>query len=147
MKKAFKIISFVLCFMLLFDLPAYVFAQSENDRNTAYVVLADNATMHNITQVSMGTNSMVTVVEKNSKKGWQLNSASTTSAYLNIDLPDSFSNAKEEGTEYVVEVDYFDTETAELKNTEMYIDGFKAKLEKDTSYKGLWTVSFTLKEF
>jgi len=44
-------------------------------------------------------------------------------------------------------VDYFDTETAELKNTEMYVEEFKAKLEKDTSYKGLWTVSFTLKEF
>ena len=28
----------------------------------------------------------------------------------------------------------------------MYIDGYKAKLEKDTSYKGLWSVSFTLKE-
>ena len=44
-------------------------------------------------------------------------------------------------------VDYFDTETAEMKSTEMYMEGFKAKLEKDTSYKGLWTVSFTLKEF
>lgn len=44
-------------------------------------------------------------------------------------------------------VDYFDIETAELKSTEMYVEGFKAKLEKDTSYKGLWTVSFTLKEF
>ena len=44
-------------------------------------------------------------------------------------------------------VDYFDTETADMKNTEMYIEGFKAKLEKDTSYRGLWTVSFTLKEF
>lgn len=44
-------------------------------------------------------------------------------------------------------VDYFDTETAELKNTEMYVEGFKAKLEKDTSYRGLWTVSFTLREF
>lgn len=43
-------------------------------------------------------------------------------------------------------VDYFDTETADMKNTEMYVDGFKAKLEKDTSYRGLWTVSFTLKE-
>lgn len=31
--------------------------------------------------------------------------------------------------------------------TQMYVEGFKAKLEKDTSYKGLWTVSFTLKEF
>ena len=43
-------------------------------------------------------------------------------------------------------VDYFDTETAEMKSTEMYIEGFRAKLEKDTSYKGLWTVSLTLKE-
>ena len=30
---------------------------------------------------------------------------------------------------------------------EMYIEGFKARLAKDTSYKGLWTVSFTLREF
>ena len=46
-----------------------------------------------------------------------------------------------------LQVEYFDTESAEMKSTEMYIDGFKAKLEKDTSYKGLWTVSFILKEF
>ena len=44
-------------------------------------------------------------------------------------------------------VQYFDTDTLSLKETEMYIDGFKAKLEQDTSYKGLWTVDFTLKEF
>ena len=43
-------------------------------------------------------------------------------------------------------VEYFDTE-AELKSTEMYIEGFQAKLKKDTSYRGLWTVSFILKEF
>ena len=36
-------------------------------------------------------------------------------------------------------MDYFDTETAEMKNTEMYVEGFKAKLVKDTSYRGLWT--------
>ncbi len=34
-----------------------------------------------------------------------------------------------------------------LRVQKMYVEGFKAKLEKDTSYKGLWTVSFTLKEF
>lgn len=43
-------------------------------------------------------------------------------------------------------VDYFDTETLETKQTEMYISGYKASLVKDTSYKGLWKVSFTLKE-
>ena len=44
-------------------------------------------------------------------------------------------------------VEYFDTEALELKRTEMYMEGFQAKLKKDTSYKGLWTVSFTLREF
>ncbi len=29
----------------------------------------------------------------------------------------------------------------------MYIDGFKTKLVKDTSYKGLWNVSFSLEEY
>lgn len=44
-------------------------------------------------------------------------------------------------------VQYFDTENLSQKEAEMYISGFKAKLKKDTSYKGLWTVSFTLNEF
>ena len=46
-----------------------------------------------------------------------------------------------------IAVKYFDTEELNLKDAEMYITGFKAKLEKDTSYKGLWTVSFTLSEY
>lgn len=44
-------------------------------------------------------------------------------------------------------VDYFDTDTLESKETEMYIDGFKASLSQDTPRKGFWKVSFTLKEF
>ena len=44
-------------------------------------------------------------------------------------------------------VEYFDTETLDIRKTEMYIEGYKASLVKDTSYKGLWTVSFTLREF
>lgn len=44
-------------------------------------------------------------------------------------------------------VQYFDTEELALKETEMYITSFKAELYKDTSYKGLWTVSFMLNEF
>lgn len=34
-----------------------------------------------------------------------------------------------------------------MKNAEMFIDGYKAGVVKDTSYKGLWQVTFTLKEF
>ena len=44
-------------------------------------------------------------------------------------------------------VKYFDPESFEVKTTEMYVEGFKVKLVKDTSYKGLWTVSFSLMEF
>ena len=46
-----------------------------------------------------------------------------------------------------IRVSYFDTEILGVRETEMYMTGFKSKLEKDTSYKGLWTVSFTLNEF
>lgn len=46
-----------------------------------------------------------------------------------------------------ITVEYFDTETLDIRKTEMYIEGYKASLVKDTSYKGLWTVSFTLREF
>lgn len=31
--------------------------------------------------------------------------------------------------------------------TQMYVVRFMAKLEKDTSYKGLWTMGFMLREF
>lgn len=38
--------------------------------------------------------------------------------------------------------------TLAVKNAEMFIDGYKAELVKDTSYyKERWKVSFTLKEF
>lgn len=42
---------------------------------------------------------------------------------------------------------YFDPENCGMKQAEMYVDGVKEKLEKDTSYKGLWSVGFDLKEF
>ena len=46
-----------------------------------------------------------------------------------------------------ISVGYFDTEALEMKEAEMFVEGYKAVLVKDTSYKGLWKVSFTLKEF
>ena len=44
-------------------------------------------------------------------------------------------------------VEYFDTETLEMKEAEMFVEGYKAVLVKDMSYKGFWKVSFTLREF
>lgn len=45
-----------------------------------------------------------------------------------------------------IRVGFFNLETASVRQAEMYVEGFKAKLKKDTSYKGLWIVSFSLKE-
>ena len=46
-----------------------------------------------------------------------------------------------------ISVGYFDTELLEMKEAEMFVEGYKAVLVKDTSFKGLWKVSFTLREF
>ena len=46
-----------------------------------------------------------------------------------------------------VTVDFFNTETMTREAREMYITGFKASLAHDTSQKGLWKVSFDLKEY
>lgn len=42
---------------------------------------------------------------------------------------------------------YLDTETMNIVDTQMYIDGYQVKLVSDTSCGSLWEVSFTLKEF
>ncbi len=44
-------------------------------------------------------------------------------------------------------VEFFDMETAETASAEMYISGYKSKREADSSYGGLWNVSFSLNEF
>ncbi|HQD13517.1 MAG TPA: hypothetical protein PLW43_11265, partial [Chitinophagales bacterium] len=44
-------------------------------------------------------------------------------------------------------VNFFNTETMVRETREMYIDGFKTSLAHDTSRKGLWKVSFELKEY
>ncbi len=46
-----------------------------------------------------------------------------------------------------ITVGYLDTATMNIVETQMYITGFQSKLAADTSYGGLWEVSFTLKEF
>ncbi|MCD8395884.1 MAG: hypothetical protein LUD12_01620 [Lachnospiraceae bacterium] len=46
-----------------------------------------------------------------------------------------------------IAVGFYDTETAEMVYADMYISGYKAKREADSSYGGIWTVSFTLNEF
>ena len=44
-------------------------------------------------------------------------------------------------------VEYFNTLTLDSTLTTMYMDNFSVELVKDTSFKGLWEVSFVLNEF
>ena len=46
-----------------------------------------------------------------------------------------------------ITVGYLDPETMNRADAQMYITGFQTKLAADTTYGGLWEVSFTLKEF
>ncbi|WP_044294481.1 hypothetical protein [Robinsoniella peoriensis] len=46
-----------------------------------------------------------------------------------------------------ITVTFFDPWTIKTRKSEMFIDGYKAQLVKDTSYQGLWKVSFTVREF
>lgn len=45
-----------------------------------------------------------------------------------------------------IAVGYYDPDTCTTVNDAMYITGYKVKLVKDTSYGGLWTVSFELED-
>lgn len=46
-----------------------------------------------------------------------------------------------------ITVGFIDPTTMLQTTAEMYIDGYGEKLVHDTSYGGLWEVSFTLKQF
>lgn len=46
-----------------------------------------------------------------------------------------------------IRVFFFDTYELKEREAEMFITGFKASIQKDTSGKGIWKVSFDLKEF
>ncbi|MBB2481056.1 hypothetical protein [Oceanobacillus massiliensis] len=46
-----------------------------------------------------------------------------------------------------ITVKFFDPNTLDVKETEMFIDGYKVSLVKDTSNLGLWKVNFTINEF
>lgn len=45
-----------------------------------------------------------------------------------------------------ISVRFFDPELADIREAEMYVEEFKVQLKKDTSYKGLWVVSFEIRE-
>lgn len=46
-----------------------------------------------------------------------------------------------------ISVRYLDLETFTKQTAQMFIEGYQVRLRKDTSYQGLWEVSFTLREY
>lgn len=60
-------------------------------------------------------------------------------------LEKATENAIPISMKFKIRVGFLNPETASMRQAEMYVEGFKMKLKKDTSYKGLWIVSFALK--
>ncbi len=46
-----------------------------------------------------------------------------------------------------ITVGYLDLETANIVDTQRYIDGYQVKLVSEMPYGSLWEASFTLKKF
>ena len=97
---------------MIFGTGAYAAEQTENSE-IAYVKLGSPVEKHNVLAAEMGTNNAsIKSVNQSGRNGWQLISSSTASAYLNINIDDKYAFEVDDGTEYTVEVDYFDIDNA-----------------------------------
>ncbi len=104
-----RIVSLVLMFCLL--VPCAVFAENDNSADVAEAVFSDKLTKNGgIAEAVMGSSSNITVNDRGGRKGWLLQSASTTGSDININLSDSFAYGNTDGTSYTIEVDYLDAD-------------------------------------
>lgn len=104
-----RIISITLALCLL--LSCTVFAEKDNSVEVAEAVFTDKLTKNSgISDAVMGSSSKITVNDRGGRKGWLLQSSSTTGSDININLSDTFANGNTDGTSYTIEVDYLDAD-------------------------------------
>jgi len=97
-----KILSaFVILSILSQMLPVGIFAKTD----TAVADLGEESNFDNIAAVTMENNAAVTVGEKGKNKGWTL---SGNEKALYIDFDNDFLSELDDGTEVVIDVEYFD---------------------------------------
>ena len=122
--KIKNLIAAVLSVSVLFSAHTVCLAEETADAGTASVTLGESPVTSNISKVEMGTNSKtVHNVAHNGREGWQLVSSSLTSSCLNIDISDSFAFEVSDGSEFTVEVDYFDIDNGVFNLKYEALDG------------------------
>lgn len=90
---------------------AYAQGVSRDEVPVAEMTFSDTVTKNAaVTSVTMATSATVTVNDRGGRKAWLLNSASDTSGSIRINLADRFAKGNDDGSEYVVEVDYLDAD-------------------------------------
>ena len=104
-----RIISITSALCLLLSCP--VFAENKIVSDVAEATFTDGlAKSGGIAEAVMGSSANITVNDRGGRKGWLLQSASTTGSDININLSDSFAYGNTDGTSYTIEVDYLDAD-------------------------------------
>lgn len=92
---------------------AKVRAESADNEYIASAAFGSNPILNGISDAIMGTSKEITVKTYNGRDGWFLDSSKgTKSSYIGINLDSSLVSGNEDGSQYEVEVDYFDADNS-----------------------------------
>lgn len=85
--------------------------KGDGNKYIAKVTLGSEVVLMGILDAQMGTNTAITIKSHNGREGWFLDSSKgTASSYIGVNLDSSLISGNEDGSQYEVEVDYFDSE-------------------------------------
>lgn len=116
MKKrstATKLIALVICTMILIQNCFAVGISQENiipdtDSETAYLICRNGGEFCNMSMKTPKSAEMIKETYVGGKSVWQLNNSGTVYPYLYFDVAESMKNSAYDGSEYTIEVDYYD---------------------------------------
>lgn len=106
-----RTILLVLSFVMIMQVTP-LFAQKSDDENIAYVIFGKALKTHNIKSLTVGSPNMATPsVAGESVEVWEIKGSGVTYPYMYIDLDNSLGNSLCDGSEYEIEIEYFDKGT------------------------------------
>ncbi len=143
--------AFLSAVMVISLLPVYAATGEpplEAPPNTAVARLGETLETVGIAEVKFGTTNKPNVVTRDGHKAWQINYQEANERALYIKLDEEFKPSEFDGTEYVIEVDYFDTSIACFRV--VYDDRVYHKSFTDFTYSNtadMWkTATYTLED-
>ena len=105
-------IGMIVCIMLSnVAVTAKVKDESTDNEYVASATFGSKLILNGISDARMGTSTEITVSNQGSRDGWLLDSSKgTESSFIGINLERSIVSGNEDGSQYEVEVDYFDVD-------------------------------------